>query len=113
LVNYLVRLGWAHGDQEVFTQRELVEKFSLENVGKSAAVFNMEKLQWLNGVYIRQEKPEKLAELLLPILEQKGLKPRSADWLVEVVRTLQERSKTPRRNGGGGGVLFPQRFRRG
>ncbi|MBP1720282.1 MAG: gltX, partial [Deltaproteobacteria bacterium] len=94
LVNYLVRLGWAHGDQEVFTLRELVEKFSLENVGKSAAVFNLEKLQWLNGVYIRQEKPERLAELLLPILEQKGLKPRSPDWLVEVVKTLQERSKT-------------------
>jgi glutamyl-tRNA synthetase len=63
-------------------------------VGKSAAVFNLEKLQWLNGVYLRQEKPETLAGLLLPILEQKGLKPRSPGWLVEVVRTLQERSKT-------------------
>jgi len=94
LVNYLVRLGWAHGDQEVFTLTELVEKFSLENVGKSAAVFNLEKLQWLNGVYIRQEKPETLAGLLLPILEQKGLRPRSPEWLVEVIETLQERSKT-------------------
>ena len=73
---------------------ELVGKFSLENVGKSAAVFNLEKLQWLNGVYLRQEKPETLAGLLLPILEQKGLQPRSPGWLVEVVRTLQERSKT-------------------
>jgi len=94
LVNYLVRLGWAHGDQEVFTLTELVEKFSLENVGKSAAVFNLEKLQWLNGVYLRQEKPETLAGLLLPVLEQKGLQPRSPEWLVEVVKTLQERSKT-------------------
>jgi glutamyl-tRNA synthetase len=94
LVNYLVRLGWSHGDQEVFSQKELVEKFSLENVGKSAAVFNTEKLLWLNGLYIRQEKPEILAELLLPFLEAKGLKPRSLSWLMEVTKTLRERSKT-------------------
>jgi glutamyl-tRNA synthetase len=94
LVNYLVRLGWSYGDQEVFSQQELVEKFSLENVGKSAAVFNTEKLLWLNGLYIRQEKPETLAELLLPFLESRGLKPRSMAWLGEVVKTLQERSKT-------------------
>jgi len=74
--------------------RELIQKFSLENVGKSAGVFNPEKLNWLNGVYIRQEKPETLAELLLPFLERKGLKPRSMGWLVEIVKTLQERSKT-------------------
>jgi glutamyl-tRNA synthetase len=94
LVNYLVRLGWSYGDQEVFTMEELIQKFSLENVGKSAGVFNPEKLNWLNGVYLRQEKPETLAELLLPFLEGKGLKPRSMGWLGEVVKTLQERSKT-------------------
>jgi glutamyl-tRNA synthetase len=94
LVNYLVRLGWSYGDQEVFSKEELVEKFSLENVGKSAAVFNTEKLLWLNGLYIRQEKPEILAELLLPFLEARGLKPRSPAWLREVTQTLQERSKT-------------------
>ncbi len=94
LVNYLVRLGWSHGDQEVFTPKELVEKFSLENVGKSAAVFNTEKLLWLNGLYIRQETPETLAKLLLPFLEKRGLKARSMPWLVEVVKTLQERART-------------------
>ena len=94
LVNYLVRLGWSHGDQEVFSKEELVEKFSLGNVGKSAAVFNTEKLLWLNGLYIRQEKTEILAEMLLPFLEAKGLKPRSLAWLTEVAKTLQERSKT-------------------
>jgi glutamyl-tRNA synthetase len=94
LVNYLVRLGWAHGDQEVFTKEELVNKFSLENVGKSPAVFNTEKFLWLNGLYIRQESPEILAGLLLPFLEQKGFQPRSQSWLVEVVQTLKERSKT-------------------
>jgi glutamyl-tRNA synthetase len=94
LVNYLVRLGWSYGDQEVFSKEELVEKFSLENIGKSAGVFNTEKLLWLNGLYIRQEKPEILAELLLPFLDTRGLKPRSSAWLTEVTQTLQERSKT-------------------
>jgi glutamyl-tRNA synthetase len=94
LVNYLVRLGWSYGDQEVFTKEELIQKFSLENVGKSAAVFNAEKLLWLNGLYIRQERTETLAGLLLPFLEARGLKPRSVAWLVEVIKTLQERAKT-------------------
>lgn len=94
LVNYLVRLGWSHGDQEVFTKEDLIQKFSLENVGKSAAVFNGEKLLWLNGLYLRQEKPETLAELLLPFLEARGLKPRSMAWLAEVTKTLRERAKT-------------------
>jgi len=94
LVNYLVRLGWSHGDQEVFSKEELVEKFSLEHVGKSAAVFNTEKLLWLNGVYLRQEKPEVLAQLLLPFLEARGFKPLSLAWLSQVIKTLQERAKT-------------------
>jgi glutamyl-tRNA synthetase len=94
LVNYLVRLGWSSGDQEVFTREELIQKFSLDSVGKSAAVFNAEKLLWLNGVYIRQESPEKLAALLLPFLEARGLKPRSMDWLAEVAATLKERART-------------------
>jgi glutamyl-tRNA synthetase len=94
LVNYLVRLGWSYGDQEVFSKEELVEKFSLENIGKSAAVFNTDKLLWLNGLYIRQEKPEILAELILPFLETRGLEPRSPAWLAEITQTLQERSKT-------------------
>ncbi|MGB9698562.1 MAG: glutamate--tRNA ligase [Thermodesulfobacteriota bacterium] len=94
LVNYLVRLGWSYGDQEVFTLAELIEKFSLENIGKSAAVFNAEKLLWLNGLYIRQEKPETLAELIIPFIEKRGWQPRSRAWLIEVVKTLQERSKT-------------------
>lgn len=94
MVNYLVRLGWSHGDQEVFTREDLIQKFSLEHVGKSAAVFNMEKLTWLNGLYIRREDPQRLAQLLLPFLERKGLAPRSGSWLTEVIRTLQERAKT-------------------
>lgn len=54
LANYLVRLGWAHGDQEIFSRQELIELFSIENVGKKGSIFDMQKLEWLNGLYIRQ-----------------------------------------------------------
>ena len=53
LVNYLVRLGWAHGDQEIFTRQELIDFFTLKAVGKKGAIFDFEKLNWLNGVYMR------------------------------------------------------------
>lgn len=65
LLNFLVRLGWSHGDQEVFTQDELVKFFSFENLQKSAAVFNPEKLLWLNGYYIRNTTPERLLGIIL------------------------------------------------
>jgi len=55
LFNYLVRLGWAHGDQEKFSRIELIDLFSIEAVSKKAAIFDQTKLDWLNGVYIRQE----------------------------------------------------------
>ncbi|MBY0353397.1 glutamate--tRNA ligase [Candidatus Babeliales bacterium] len=54
LCNYLVRLGWSHGDQELFTRHELVEKFTLEAVGKKGSIFDMKKLEWLNAMYMRQ-----------------------------------------------------------
>ncbi|MCC6346122.1 MAG: glutamate--tRNA ligase [Nitrospirales bacterium] len=98
VVNYLVRLGWAHGDQEVFTRDELIRCFSLENVGKSAAVFNPEKLLWLNGQYMIKAAPEELAELVLPFLVQEGVvsEGRQVDmqWLARAVQTLQERART-------------------
>ncbi|MGE4234318.1 MAG: glutamate--tRNA ligase [Bacteriovoracia bacterium] len=64
VVNYLARLGWSHGDQEIFSIEELIRYFSLEKIGKSGAVFNTEKLLWLNGHYIRAAKDERLAKLL-------------------------------------------------
>ncbi len=72
LVNYLVRLGWSHGDQEIFSRRDMIEKFSLDRVQASAAVFDTEKLQWLNAAYIKQSAPERLAEWLRPFLERRG-----------------------------------------
>jgi glutamyl-tRNA synthetase len=98
LVNYLVRLGWSYGDQEVFTRDELIRHFSFEHVGKAAAVFNPEKLLWMNSQYMMSSSPEKLAELVMPFLvkEQIISKDQVLDkaWLAKAVQTLQERAKT-------------------
>ncbi len=74
MVNYLVRLGWSHGDQELFTRQELIEKFSWKNVQTSAAVFNPEKLLWVNAEYIKISPPAQVAQALVPLLEATGLK---------------------------------------
>lgn len=94
LLNYLVRLGWSHGDQEFFTKEELIEKFSLKNVGKSAGVFNPEKLLALNAQHIHNAPEEKLAPHLLPFLAQKGVDVREDEYLYRVIGTLKQRSKT-------------------
>jgi glutamyl-tRNA synthetase len=94
LFNYLVRLGWSYGDQEIFTKDELIEKFSLENVGSSASIFDMEKLRWLNGHYIRQKSPEELVEPLLPFLKAKGYPEKPRDYLGRAIQTLQPRCAT-------------------
>lgn len=98
MVNYLVRLGWSHGDQEIFTRQELIEKFSWDHVQKSAAVFNPEKLLWLNAEYIKRSSAEQVAQALVPLLESAGLKDEvrsvSAEWLAQVVALVRERTKT-------------------
>jgi glutamyl-tRNA synthetase len=94
LVNYLVRLGWGYGDQEIFSLQEMIEKFSLEGVGKSAGIFNTEKLLWLNQHYIKETPPERLGQLLVPDLEKKGFSVEDPKWLAKIVRHQQERNKT-------------------
>ena len=98
LINYLVRLGWSYGDQEVFTRDELVEYFSFENVGKAAAVFNPEKLLWLNSQYIINTTSERLGELVMPFLVKDGTIKEGQEldmaWLSKAIDTLKERSKT-------------------
>ncbi len=98
LVNYLVRLGWSHGDQEIFTRKELIEHFSLENVTLSAAVFNPEKLDWLNQQYIKATPPEELAKTLETVLIQEKILPQRHGFepedLARVIPALNERSKT-------------------
>ncbi len=98
LVNYLVRLGWSYGDQEVFSREELIKYFSLENIGKSAAVFNPEKLLWLNSEYMKSTPPEKLCDLVRPFLIQKGIikedEELDKEWLKKAIKTLVERCRT-------------------
>jgi glutamyl-tRNA synthetase len=94
LVNYLVRLGWSHGDDEIFSMEELIEKFSLEHVGRSASVFNPEKLLWLNAHYIKTANPQVLAELLNEYMENAGINTSEGPDLTAVVKTLQERART-------------------
>jgi glutamyl-tRNA synthetase len=98
LVNYLARLGWSHGDQEIFSRRELVENFSLENVGKAPSVFNPEKLLWLNHHYIQHADAGRLAELALDLLKKDGIvaagKEPDPEWMRKLVTILTERSHT-------------------
>jgi glutamyl-tRNA synthetase len=94
LINYLVRLGWSHGDQEFFTRDELIEKFSLENVGKSAGIFNPDKLLALNADHIKAYAPERLAPLLKPFLTKEGYDVSRGPAVSDVVATLNTRSKT-------------------
>ncbi len=94
MINYLVRLGWSHGDQEIFSRDELVQHFSIEQVGRSAGVFNPDKLVWLNGHYIRTGDPVRIAELLVPFLAAKGVAAPPGPYLHAVVKSLQERAKT-------------------
>jgi glutamyl-tRNA synthetase len=98
IINYLVRLGWSFGDQEVFTREELIKYFSLENIGKSAAVFNPEKLLWLNSQYIIKEDAKNLAEMVIPFLVKEGTiaegQGLDMEWLSKAINTLKERAKT-------------------
>jgi glutamyl-tRNA synthetase len=94
LVNYLVRLGWSCGDEEIFSMDELIEKFSLDNVGRSAGVFNPDKLLWLNEHYIKTADPARLGGLLDEILAGQGVDTSQGPALEAVVATLQDRAKT-------------------
>jgi len=94
LVNYLARLGWSYGDQEVFSREELIEKFSLEGAGRSAGIFNPDKLLWLNAHYIKEGDPQEIARQLIPFLHQRGITAELNDRFVKAVQSLQSRAKT-------------------
>ena len=94
LINALARLGWSYGDQEKFSREEMVEKFSLESVGRSAGVFNFEKLLDLNAWYMRESDVEALSEAVIPFLEKLGVERPDKSFLVKAVGTLKMRSKT-------------------
>jgi glutamyl-tRNA synthetase len=94
MLNYLVRLGWSHGDQEFFTRQELIEVFDLEHIGRSAGVFDPEKLLSLNADHIRATPVEELVEPLKPLLKRHGTAVEDTNLLLKVIETLHARSKT-------------------
>ena len=94
LVNYLVRLGWSHGDQEIFTREELVQAFSLEAVGKSPAIFNPEKLLWLNQQYIASYPEERLIAAVTPFWAERGFDLTDRRFVAQAVADLRTRSRT-------------------
>ncbi len=100
LVNYLARLGWSYGDQEIFSREELIEKFSLEAIHPSAAIFDEEKLLWLNQHYIKTSDPKNLSELVRPFLVRLGILSEAeanavpSEKLVQMVVLFRERART-------------------
>jgi glutamyl-tRNA synthetase len=96
LLNYLVRLGWSHGDQEVFSMEEMQQLFDITDVNKSASAFNPEKLLWLNQQHIMRATPERLAEYLKPQLAALGVAVTDDRALIAVAKVQQERAKTLR-----------------
>ena len=98
LINFMALLGWSlDGETDVMSVDTIRAQFTLERVGKPAAIFDLEKLQWMNGVYIRQMEPEVLASQLLPFLQRDlpdHLLPVDQDYLLRLVPLIQERLKT-------------------
>ena len=111
MVNYLVRLGWSHGDQEIFSREEMIRYFSLEKVGKTPAVFDPQKLEWVNAHYLKTLPASYLVEQMKPFWIQDGASERelkggeghalegeaeeaSEGWLGSIVDALRERSRT-------------------
>lgn len=94
LMNYLARLGWAYGDQEVFSREDLIEKFDLKNVGKSPSIFDMDKLLWLNGHYLKTMPEAEIAGRLESFIEKRGIKVTDRGKLIPVVINLRDRAKT-------------------
>ncbi len=94
LLNYLVRLGWSSGDQEIFSLDEMISLLDISDVNKAASAFNTEKLLWLNQHYIKAASPLRIAHLLSPHIGRLGIDPIKGPNLVEVAEAQQERAKT-------------------
>ncbi len=96
IVNFVAFLGWNPGDErEVFTLDQLIHDFSLERVGKAGAVFNVEKLNWLNQQHIRLLSDETLAEMFRPMLEAKGIRISDEAYFLRVIGLLKEKLTFP------------------
>ena len=94
LLNYLVRLGWSHGDQEVFSLDEMIQLFELDGVNRAPSAFNTEKLKWLNQTYIKDDDSKRIARLLSPHMGDLDIDPTEGPDLVTVVEAQRERAST-------------------
>jgi len=98
MINYLARLGWSHGDQEIFSRKELIEHFSFDSVNTSAAIFDADKLSWVNEQYIQSTPPEELAQCLEPHLITMGVLAKdhglNMQEIAKVIPCLKGRAKT-------------------
>jgi glutamyl-tRNA synthetase len=94
MLNYLARLGWSHGDDEIFSMQQFCEWFNLDHLSNSAAQFNNEKLAWLNNHYIKQTDNARLAELAMPVLAGKGAQFAGSPDVATVLGLMKERANT-------------------
>lgn len=94
MLNYLVRLGWSHGDQEMFSIDEMIDLFELSDINQSASSFNPEKLLWLNQQHIMAAPVEKIGAALVPYLRQAGLDPEDGPQARDVAEGFRERAET-------------------
>ncbi len=94
LLNYLVRLGWSHGDDEVFSIDQMIQLFDVDHVNKSASAFNNEKLLWLNQHYIKNQDPARIAHYLSHQMAKLGIDPTTGPRLIDVIVAQRERAKT-------------------
>ena len=94
LLNYLVRLGWSHGDQEIFSRQQMIDAFDIDQVNKSAASFDPEKLLWVNQHYLQSSSTERLAEALTPYFEAAEIDLNGGPPLDELIDVQRDRAKT-------------------
>jgi len=94
VLNYLVRLGWSHGDQEIFSIDEMVRLFDIADVNKSASAFDVEKLAWLNQQHMMRAPPARVAAVLRWHLEREGIFADDGPILEQIVLAQRERAKT-------------------
>jgi len=107
-INYIARIGWSYGDQEFFTREELIEKFSLKNIGRSAGVFDKDKLLSLNADHIRLASPEKIIKHLAPFLIKLGFDVQEGAFIEGVIKSLNARSKTLKEMADNGAFYFKE-----
>ncbi len=94
LLNYLARLGWSHGDQEIFSLMDMIDAFDLEHVGKSAAIFDVEKLNWVNQQHMKKLSDIELTHMCVPFFQKEGITWDDQTLAIAAVHLERERAKT-------------------